>query len=1382
MHADTCMVMVVNNVRMINPCREAESEDDDSLAPLGIGSGVASRRSRSTNSSAQRVLAIGEETGQKERMIPYGETTSPGFSSQSQSDDSEREDGALTHQIALLTVKNNSLQKQLNERELERDRLREQLELQRQERNSRTPYSPTGLPSRLLDGRKVLRDSISGLATGSGVPTPCSPSAHSPVTHSPRFRTPPGGASGGTVDPGRKGFLDSFAAELMASAERVQMENSLKRKNVDLERHLREVTEEKKYLEHELQKQKEAFAKMQVREQDLSKDIEILRDENSHHTGAINKLKTERDGLQTENDTLHEELHAVREKLNKIEKCYKEVEHENVSLDAEIDQLMSDKKQLFEEKQNLQAAVEDALKTKENYRSTIKQLREQNRVLEEQTPGVRERKPVPPKPDKRRGPETKVQQTLGEVMTLREEKTELQGKILSAQKEIDSLKADLQAQETQEHTLDDFCGEVTAHLLEFQDRMVMMNKDLTTTKTTISTLLGQQKTLVHNSFMLLAEKCKEQLSAAQVDRSKAETALKASQKSLQAMESDYQTLKSENTKLQAKRSTITSDVSKLRSEIAALQDQKRLLSVQLGQHETLAREKDERMTELETQHKQLQDKLTLSEKRWKNEYVRLERDWEGKLAEANLTEEMLSEEKESLLNQQAALEEKLDQLQLENKQLTIAKTELEAQVGNWEAKIEHLTSQVDENDSQISSAQQEVARLLAERAVITAKMTFTQQSYEERFQALKCEHSSAMESVSLKSKELQESLDSMKAERAQLSDQFALVSEKETQIDRLTSQMAILTQEKEQMKVEMGLLNEKYTSAQQQFQSLAEAEQTRLLNNEKLKLTLKTEIELLKSRLNSVNDEKHKLEDKMLKLISEKAESTSAFQAVPQSKQVEQLKKQIAALQVESKQHRKFNQQESSNRVQLVDLQTRLASLEVENKRLREAARNSTDAIDATASLRKQVSEMSRKTFFLESEKKSLTEKVHSMQTSLKITRDTKDRMATDQVLKLQEQNQALQERIRNLERMLTTKWMAAEQKIVSTVEENDKLRQRLLQVQETITSHQQQGTVLTSLIESLKSESELLAQMKDNLESSRAEFEQLETKQERVQALQTEIQQLLSSSGGRSATPTPRIGGGGGGGVSSTSSLPPVLKSLPPGYLSSLQGSKRSASPSDSSRPLSPSSSVVQEKLTQMQTVSCEFGDGLEKHQKMLKEQESELEQLKERFAAIEERLREASSKSSEADHLDPKASMDGIELRPDQVQTITILQKQNETLQDQVIDRDVALQDIELQMKKDYEMHDRKFALLKSQVLELREQLSDKDNQLRAKDQYIQQTEERCLEAQNQLFKARKEMERVLKEREQLVTKGIPENLQLQGITSVADALRVQGTCTNA
>ena len=119
--------------------------------------------------------------------------------------------------------------------------------------------------------------------------------------------------------------------------------------------------------------------------------------------------------------------------------------------------------------------------------------------------GVRERKVGGAKPEKdkvRRMPETKVQQTLGEVMNLREEKSELQGKILAAQQEIDSLKADLKAQETQEHSLDDFCEEVTAHLLEFQDRVIMMNEDLSTTKTTIVSLMSQQQALVHDLSLI----------------------------------------------------------------------------------------------------------------------------------------------------------------------------------------------------------------------------------------------------------------------------------------------------------------------------------------------------------------------------------------------------------------------------------------------------------------------------------------------------------------------------------------------------------------------------------------------------------------------------------------------------------------------------------------------------------------------------------------------------------------------------------------------------------------------------------------------------------------------------------------------------------------
>ena len=61
------------------------------------------------------------ERRQKERMIPYGETTSPRFSSQRQSDEPcTRYTHVIWHR--LLTVK------QLKEKELEGDRLREQLE------------------------------------------------------------------------------------------------------------------------------------------------------------------------------------------------------------------------------------------------------------------------------------------------------------------------------------------------------------------------------------------------------------------------------------------------------------------------------------------------------------------------------------------------------------------------------------------------------------------------------------------------------------------------------------------------------------------------------------------------------------------------------------------------------------------------------------------------------------------------------------------------------------------------------------------------------------------------------------------------------------------------------------------------------------------------------------------------------------------------------------------------------------------------------------------------------------------------------------------------------------------------------------------------------
>ena len=69
--------------------------------------------------------------------------------------------------------------------------------------------------------------------------------------------------------------------------------DSLRKSQLDLEQRLHELSEEKRRVENEMGRQQEAFHKVQEREQDLSKDIETLRDENSHHTGTISKLQVQ---------------------------------------------------------------------------------------------------------------------------------------------------------------------------------------------------------------------------------------------------------------------------------------------------------------------------------------------------------------------------------------------------------------------------------------------------------------------------------------------------------------------------------------------------------------------------------------------------------------------------------------------------------------------------------------------------------------------------------------------------------------------------------------------------------------------------------------------------------------------------------------------------------------------------------------------------------------------------------------------------------------------------------------------------------------------------------------------------------------------------------
>ena len=80
---------------------------------------------------------------------------------------------------------------------------------------------------------------------------------------------------------------------------------------------------------------------VQEREQDLTQDIETLRTENSHHSGAISKLQVERDSLKTSSVLFRSELGVLTNKLTKTEKCYAEVEQENLVLQVHY-QIISD--------------------------------------------------------------------------------------------------------------------------------------------------------------------------------------------------------------------------------------------------------------------------------------------------------------------------------------------------------------------------------------------------------------------------------------------------------------------------------------------------------------------------------------------------------------------------------------------------------------------------------------------------------------------------------------------------------------------------------------------------------------------------------------------------------------------------------------------------------------------------------------------------------------------------------------------------------------------------------------------------------------------------------------------------------------------------------
>ena len=125
---------------------------------------------------------------------------------------------------------------------------------------------------------------------------------------------------------------------------------------------------------------------------------------------------------------------------------------------------------------------------------------------------------------------------------------------------------------------------------------------------------------------------------------------------------------------------------------------------------------------------------------------------------------------------------------------------------------------------------------------------------------------------------------------------------------------------------------------------------------------------------------------------------------------------------------------------------------------------------------------------------------------------------------------------------------------------------------------------------------------------------------------------------------------------------------------------------------------SDMKEKFQQLAQLTNEAEAGLTKSLDLVEGREKQAALVESQFAEHQNKLTEAVGLTKKLkyqfDHIDEQ------DLLPNQLQTIAMLQKQIESLEDQVIDRDAALQEIESQMKQDYEQHDQLIRKLNFEV----------------------------------------------------------------------------------
>ena len=351
------------------------------------------------------------------------------------------------------------------------------------------------------------------------------------------------------------------------------------------------------------------------------------------------------------------------------------------------------------------------------------------------------------------------------------------------------------------------------------------------------------------------------------------------------------------------------------------------------------------------------------------------------------------------------------------------------------------------------------------------------------------------------------------------------------------------------------------------------------------------------------------------------------------------------------------------------------------------------------------------------------------------------------------------------MEDMFTRKLVDADAKIAATAKENDQLQYKLSFIPESLKAIEQFKHSLTLLETQVHTQEENLAGLKANLTGSGGSLSPVGEILERVLKKHDDIQTLLSTRSSEEVSG--RTAALGRSASSNYGSLPPVLQQFSPEYISSLQGNSSTTSGTGRARSNSQSQAVnpistnfvfqIREKVSQLHADNLSISDLVKHVQDNLSSRYSEVARLQESLLTFERELKQC-LKTLDESHDNLKLLWQR-EMPLEQLNSIIILERQVENWQDKVYARDMALRDIDAQMKEDYEKHNRRFSLLKSQVLELKEEVAMNSGALLTKDQYMHELEERSLNAESELFKLKKQMEQAIQE-----ALNVPDGFQLQ------------------